>query len=575
MAQRPRRGDHDIARAVGLAADRLDDQRAGAVGAVLNGEPRDGARAFRIDARVRDHADVAAGQFDEHGGGVRGHGFERRGGELARKQVRQHRRIHQPPHQRIVGVGGRADIFAGTRRLRGGHRDAHLFEIAGGAQGLEDLRGVFVMPIRGRFGAGLGGEASERELADRGLIPLADQLEHARALRDVVVRLGGACLARAQVTAQAEELAPGARRGARVEPGFHLRESSLRFLDAIRGEQRLGGDQLGFDGFRRRRVGGLGDLVGDGERFIRPAAPRREPRADHAQRPFIPAAGVAAVGAVGLGGLAQILRGILVVAAHQRHLRERVVHRAGGLVKLHRAANIERAVQHLVGAIEVADAHADLPERGERHREARSLAEAFMEIHGALGERQRLLVAMANQRDVGLVPVHGREHIVGLQHRRHALGLAERGVGFVVASGLRQHDRRQRVHHGEVATVAGGVQRRGSLGNVLADDGHVADLAITLPEIEVGEADGARVVGDFGLLERAVMQGDRARLFAARERDAAVQSPQIRVQDLRELLAERVGRPAQRRSGLCKIPLQEVRFSQHDADAELVFARKR
>ena len=167
--------------------------------------------------------------------------------------------------------------------------------------------------------------------------------------------------------------------------------------------------------------------------------------------------------------------------------------------------------------------------------EARSLAEAFMEIHGALGQRQRLLVAMANQRDVGLVAVHRREHIVGLQHRRHALGLAQRGVGFVVAPGLRQHDRRQRVHHGEVAPVAGGVQRRGGFGDVLADDGHVADLPITLAEIEVGEADGARVVGDFGLLEGAVVQGDGARLFAARKRDAAVQSPQIRVQDLREV----------------------------------------
>ena len=198
-----------------------------------------------------------------------------------------------------------------------------------------------------------------------------------------------------------------------------------------------------------------------------------------------------------------------------------------------------------------------------------------MEIHGALGERQRLFVAVANQRDVGLVAVDGRQHIVGLQHRRHALGLPQRGVGFVVAAGLRQHDGRQRVHHGEVAPVAGGVQRRGGLGNVFADDGHVADLAVALPEIEVGEADGARVVGDFGLLEGAVVQRDRARLFAARERDAAVQSPQIRVQDLGQLLAERVGRPAQYRSGLCKIPLQEVRFSQHDADAELVFARKR
>ena len=244
-------------------------------------------------------------------------------------------------------------------------------------------------------------------------------------------------------------------------------------------------------------------------------------------------------------------------------------------MKLHGAANIERAVQHLVGAIEVADAHADLPERGERHREARSLAQAFMEIHGAIGERQRLLIAMANQRHVGLVPIHRGQHIVGLQHRGHALGLAERRVRFVVAPGLRQHDRGERVDHGQVAPVAGGVQRRGGFGNVLADNGHVADLAITLSEIEVGEADGARVVGNLGLFEGPVVQGDGPRLFAACKGHATVQSPQIRVQDLGELLAQRIWRPAQRRSGLCKIPLQEVRFSQHDANGELVLAGKR
>ena len=225
-------------------------KRAGAVGAVLQGQARDAARAVRIGARVGDQADVAAGQFDEHGRGVGGDRFERRGGQLAREQVGQHRRIHQPPHQRIVCVGGRADVFAGARRLRGGHRGAHLFEIARGAQRLEDLRRVFVVPIRRRLGAGLGGEARERELADRGLIALADQLEHARALRDVVVRLGGARLARAQVAAQAEELAPRARRRARVEPGFDLRQPVLGFVHAVRGQQRLGGDQLGFDGLR-------------------------------------------------------------------------------------------------------------------------------------------------------------------------------------------------------------------------------------------------------------------------------------------------------------------------------------
>ena len=223
----------------------------------------------------------------------------------------------------------------------------------------------------------------------------------------------------------------------------------------VRREQRLGGDQLRFDRFRGRRVGGLGDLVGDRQRFVGLAAARREPRADHAQRPFVPAAGVAAVGAVRLGGLPQVLRGVLVVAAHQRHLRQRVVDGAGRLVELHRAAHVERAVQHRIGAIEVADAHADLAERGERDRQAGSLAEPLVQIDGALGERERLFVAVANQRDVGLVAVDRRQHIVGLENRGHPLGLAQRRIGFVVAAGLREHDRRQRMHH-----APGGACRR-------------------------------------------------------------------------------------------------------------------
>ena len=71
------------------------------------------------------------------------------------------------------------------------------------------------------------------------------------------------------------------------------------------------------------------------------------------------------------------------------------------------------------------------------------------------------------------------------------------------------------------------MQRGGGFGDVLADDRHVADLAIALAEIEMREADGARVVRDLRLLQRAVVQRDGARLFAARKGDAAVQPPQI------------------------------------------------
>ena len=276
--------------------------------------------------------------------------------------------------------------------------------------------------------------------------------------------------------------------------------------------------------------GRAGDLVGDRERLVGPAAARREARRDDAERPLVPAARVAAIGAERLGGPPQVLGGVLVVAAHQRHLRERVVDGAGGLVELHGAADVERAVQHGVGACRGAQAHADLTERRERPRQAGALTDAFMHGDRPFGERQRLLVAVADQRDVGLVAVHHRQDVVGLDGGRQALGLAQRRGRFVVAARLREHRRRERVHLREVAPIAGCVQGRRGFRDMLADDGEVADLAVALAEAEVGETDGPRIVGGLGLLQGAAVQGDGARLLATREGDAAVQ----RARDLRE-----------------------------------------
>ena len=66
-----------------------------------------------------------------------------------------------------------------------------------------------------------------------------------------MVRLGRAVLARAQIAAQPEELAPRAGHVARIETALDLIEAMLGFVDATGGEQRLDGDELGFDHFRR------------------------------------------------------------------------------------------------------------------------------------------------------------------------------------------------------------------------------------------------------------------------------------------------------------------------------------
>ena len=188
----------------------------------------------------------------------------------------------------------------------------------------------------------------------------------------------------------------------------------------------------------------------------------------------------------------------------------------------------------------------------------------------ALGQRERLIVAMAHQRDDGLVAADGREHVVGRERRRLALGLTQRGGGFVVAAGLREHRARERVHQREMAAVARRMQRGGRFGDVLADDRHVADLRVAERQLVVGAADGARVVGDLRLLERAAMQRDRARLLAAAVRDAAVQAPQGGQQDRRDRLANGVGRTPERRARLRQIAQQQQRFGDAAPHRELV-----
>ena len=175
-----------------------------------------------------------------------------------------------------------------------------------------------------------------------------------------------------------------------------------------------------------------------------------------------------------------------------------------------------------------------------------------MERDAALGERERLVVLMPHQRDVRLVVHDAGEHVVGLNGHREPFALTQGGRGFVVAARLREQHGRQRVHEREMAAIAGGVQRGGGFGQVVADDAGVADLLVAERQLVMGEADGARVVRELGVLQRARMQRDGARLLAAREGDPAVQAPQRRELRVGDRLAHRVGRPAERRGGLAR-----------------------
>ena len=446
-------------------------------------------------------------------------------------------------------------------------------EVALGAELLEERERLVEVALGDRPRAGLGDEAAEREVAEGGLIPLAEQIEQRRALREVVVRVGRRAVLRVQRAAQPQVLAPRGRRHARIERVGGRREALLRLGQASGERQGFGGDERRLQRVEGRRAG-REDVVGARDRFVERAAAEREPRAEDAHRPFVPLAGLAAVGAVRLAGAGQELAGDLVAAANQVNLRQRVEHRAGRLVELNRAAHVERAVQRVLGAREVAEPHADLSERAERDGQAVAGAVRLVERDAALGQRERLLVAVLEHHHVRLVAADRGQHVVGVDERGQPLGVPQRRHRFFVAPELRERDARQRVDEREVAAVAGGVQRGRGLGDVLADDRDVADLAVALAELVVGEPDGARVVRGLGLLQRAAVHGDRARLVAAGRGQPAVQPPQRRQPARRDGVAEGVGRAAERGRRLVEVVLQQPRLGERGADGELVVARQ-
>ena len=330
----------------------------------------------------------------------------------------------------------------------------------------------------------------------------------------------------ANETADAEELAPVGRRRLRIEPRLARLEAMLGIVDAARRDHRFAGGEVGLDGVGRRHAGRLRQRVGHRHGLVVRASSDGELHAKNFERPLEPAHGLRAERTVRVAGLTQILTGTLVRAAHQVNLRQRVEDRAGRLVELNRAAHFERAREDLLGAFEIAKLHVDLSERGQRDGQAVPRPERLVQRDAALGERQRLIVAMAHQRHVRLVVNDAREDVVGGDGHRQTLGLSQSGRGFVHTSRLRQQDRRQRVDEREMTSIAGRVQRRRRFREMVADDARVADLLVAEGQLVVGKTDRARVVRELGVLQRARMQRDRPRLLALGVRDPAMQAPE-------------------------------------------------
>src|SRR4029079_9550334 len=73
---------------------------------------------------------------------------------------------------------------------------------------------------------------------------------------------------------------------------------------------------------------------------------------------------------------------------------------------------------------------------------------------------------------------------------------------------------------------AGGVQGGCGLGDVLADDGQIADLAVTQAKLIMGEPDRARLVGTLRLIQGFREEGNPAPWLSAGHVPAAWAPPQ-------------------------------------------------
>ena len=217
-----------------------------------------------------------------------------------------------------------------------------------------------------------------------------------------------------------------------------------------------------------------------------------------------------------------------MLASDQVDLRQRIEDRAGRLAhELQRAAHVERAIERLFRAVEVAEPDTDLAERGERDAEPVRRAPVLLQLDAAFRQRPRLLVPMLHQRDVRLVATDRGQHVPGLDEHGQPLGLRERRHRLVEASLLREGHARERVHHRQVPPVADGMERRRRLRQMLADDARVAHLPVAEAQLEVRQTNRPRIVGTLGGLERFGQEGNATRRFAARGGEAAVHSPEV------------------------------------------------
>jgi hypothetical protein len=193
----------------------------------------------------------------------------------------------------------------------------------------------------------------------------------------------------------------------------------------------------------------------------------------------------------------------------------------------------------------------------------------LLQLDAALDESKRLIVPVLHQRHVRLISVDSCEDVSRLDHESEPLCVTQRRHCLIEPPFLRERHAGERVHHREMPPIASRVQRRGSAGDVFANDCRIAYLSVTETEFVVGKSDGARVVGALGLFQRPREKCDTTRGLAAGDRHAAVHAPEIGEARRVETLPL-VGRTAEGLGGLAKVVLEEPRLRQGASNLHLV-----
>ena len=146
-------------------------------------------RPLRIAARGRGQLHLTVCRLDEHHGRLRVACLEKGRRALARKQGRNGRRIHNAADEGVVAVHLDADVATSRRRRASGNAAGPRRDPVP-RRGLRRSRSRRSGSACPRARAGGDRQPAELQVAQAGLIALAEQLEHADALAEIVIRLG-------------------------------------------------------------------------------------------------------------------------------------------------------------------------------------------------------------------------------------------------------------------------------------------------------------------------------------------------------------------------------------------------